>query len=587
MPPLSQVAASGSSITIGSTTPPQRGDKLTFTWSTDAPDPKNWIGVYDGDRLPGSGGGSLVWTYVSGTSGQTTLDTSGLSGGPYTAYLLAKDGYGVLAKTEPFTFEGAPTGDSLELKTTAPFEGDKLSFHWTTDAPDAKNWVGVYDGGRVPGNGASLAWEYTPGASGDITIDTSGLSGGPYTAYLLAKDGYGILARTTPFSFAVRPVIPRPHAVVDALTTGPQTAGASFSVRLGGLWIRPEGNAAGSATFKRVAGDPWLSVAADGTVSGKAPGFAPRTPGRLVAAVTDSAVGGDTVTVQVPVRASRDRLRLKVATLNLWDAGTHVDGFLEKQLRLVLTQGLDAVAVQECGADGATKLAGALGWQVHQAGGLGIVSRYPLSGLVAPTAALPAAAATLHLPGDTTVRLWTAQLDEADYGPYALLAGRTGAQVEAAERGTTRYRQTQALVAAMRADIASRNPVVLAAGLASPSHHDWTNRTASAHGGVGRVRWPVTEALEQAGLVDAFRDARSNPVKAPGITWSPVRPQREDGGKEPQDRIDQIQYAGRLKVLEAHSLFTGWPRPVPDTSANGWPSDHAAAVATFSLSARG
>ncbi|MGQ5656547.1 endonuclease/exonuclease/phosphatase family protein [Streptomyces sp. EKR5.2] len=587
MPPLSQVAASGSSITIGSTTPPQRGDKLTFTWSTDAPDPKNWIGVYDGDRLPGSGGGSLVWTYVSGTSGQTTLDTSGLSGGPYTAYLLAKDGYGVLAKTEPFTFEGAPTGDSLELKTTAPFEGDKLSFHWTTDAPDAKNWVGVYDGSRVPGNGASLAWEYTPGASGDITIDTSGLSGGPYTAYLLAKDGYGILARTTPFSFAVRPVIPRPHAVVDALTTDPQTAGASFSVRLGGLWIRPEGNAAGSATFKRVAGDPWLSVAADGTVSGKAPGFAPRTPGRLVAAVTDSAVGSDTVTVQVPVRASRDRLRLKVATLNLWDAGTHVDGFLEKQLRLVLTQGLDAVAVQECGADGATKLAGALGWQVHQAGGLGIVSRYPLSGLVAPTAGLPAAAATLHLPGDTTVRLWTAQLDEADYGPYALLAGRTGAQVEAAERGTRRYRQTQALVAAMRADIASRNPVVLAAGLASPSHHDWTNRTASAHGGVGRVRWPVTEALEQAGLVDAFRDARSNPVKAPGITWSPVRPQREDGGKEPQDRIDQIQYAGRLKVLEAHSLFTGWPRPVPDTSANGWPSDHAAAVATFSLSARG
>ncbi|MFD8509071.1 hypothetical protein ACFV2L_41105 [Streptomyces sp. NPDC059687] len=587
MPPLSQVAASGSSITIGSTTPPQRGDKLTFTWSTDAPDPKNWIGVYDGDRLPGSGGGSLVWTYVSGTSGQTTLDTSGLSGGPYTAYLLAKDGYGVLAKTEPFTFEGAPTGDSLELKTTAPFEGDKLSFHWTTDAPDAKNWVGVYDGSRVPGNGASLAWEYTPGASGDITIDTSGLSGGSYTAYLLAKDGYGILARTTPFSFAVRPVIPRPHAVVDALTTDPQTAGASFSVRLGGLWIRPEGNAAGSATFKRVAGDPWLSVAADGTVSGKAPGFAPRTPGRLVAAVTDSAVGSDTVTVQVPVRASRDRLRLKVATLNLWDAGTHVDGFLEKQLRLVLTQGLDAVAVQECGADGATKLAGALGWQVHQAGGLGIVSRYPLSGLVAPTAGLPAAAATLHLPGDTTVRLWTAQLDEADYGPYALLAGRTGAQVEAAERGTTRYRQTQALVAAMRADIASRNPVVLAAGLASPSHHDWTNRTASAHGGVGRVRWPVTEALEQAGLVDAFRDARSNPVKAPGITWSPVRPQREGGGKEPQDRIDQIQYAGRLKVLEAHSLFTGWPRPVPDTSANGWPSDHAAAVATFSLSARG
>jgi exonuclease III len=306
-----------------------------------------------------------------------------------------------------------------------------------------------------------------------------------------------------------------------------------------------------------------------------------------VVAVTDSVAGTDTVTVQVPVRASRDRLRLKVATLNLWDAGTHVDGFLEKQLRLVLTQGLDVVALQECGDHGAENLAAALGWQVHQAGGLGLVSRYPLTDVVAPTAELPAAAATLHLPGDRTVRVWTAQLDEADYGPYALLAGQTPAQVETAEKGTARYRQVQALVAAMRPELASRTPVVLAGGLASPSHHDWTSRTAAAHGGVGRVEWPVTEVLEKAGLVDAFRDANPSPVKAPGITWSPVRPQREGGGAEPQDRIDQVQYAGRLKVLEAHSLFTGWPRPVPGTSANGWPSDHAAAVVTFSLSARG
>ncbi|MEU6068918.1 hypothetical protein ABZ864_31845 [Streptomyces sp. NPDC047082] len=588
MPPLSQAVASGSSIAIGSTTPPQRGDKLTFTWATDAPDPKNWIGVYDGDRQPRSGSSSLVWAYVpDAASGQTTLDTSGLSGGPYTAYLLAKDGYVILAETEPFSFAGAPAGNSITLTTPDPHEGDKVSFHWATDAPDAKNWVGVYDGDRQPGHGSSLAWEYTPGASGDITIDTSGLSGGPHTAYLLAKDGYGILAHSAPFSFAVRPVIPRPYAVVDALTTEPQTSGTDFSVKLGGLWIRPEGNAAGSATFERVTGDSWLSVAADGTVSGKAPLFAPRRPGRLVVSVTDSVVGRDTVTVQVPVRTSRERLGLKVASMNLWDAGSHVDGFLEKQLRLVLTQGLDVVALQECGDSGAGKLARALGWHVHQAGGLGIVSRYPLTDVVAPTAALPAAAATLHLPGDRTVRLWTAQLDEADYGPYALLAGRTPAQVEAAEKATARYRQVQTLVTAMRPEFASRTPVVLAAGLASPSHHDWTNRTASAHGGVGRVRWPVTEVLEKAGLVDAFRDVQPSPVKAPGITWSPVRPQHEGGGAEPQDRIDQVQYAGRLKVLEAHSLFTGWPRPVPNTSANGWPSDHAAAVVTFSLSARG
>ncbi|MEW2165264.1 endonuclease/exonuclease/phosphatase family protein [Streptomyces sp. NPDC007084] len=587
MSSLSEAAASGSSVAIGPTTPPPRGTKLAVTWSTDAPDPKNWIGVYPADRLPAGGSSSLVWAYVPGASGETTLDTSGLSGGPYIVYLLAKDGYGVLAKTEPFSFAGAPGGDSVVLTTPAPREGDEVSFHWTTDAPDPKNWIGVYDGDRLPGHGSALAWAYTPGAAGDITIDTSALSDGPYTAYLLAKDGYGVLAKTAAFSFAVAPRIPRPHAAVDALTTQAQTAGTSFSVKLGGLWIRPEGNPAGSPVFKRAGGDSWLSVAADGTVGGRAPLVAPRRPGRLVAEVTDSAVGRDTVTVQVPVRTARERLRLKVATLNLWDGGSHVDGSREKLLRLVLTQGLDVVALQECGDRTADDLADALGWHAHQSGGLGIVSRCPLGDVAGPTAALPAMAATLRLTADRAVRLWTAQLDEADYGPYALSAGRTPAQVEAAEKESVRYRQVRALVAALRPDLASRVPVVLAAGLASPSHLDWTSRTAAAHGGVGRVRWPVTEALEKAGLTDAFRDAHGNPAKAPGITWSPVRPRNENGGAEPQDRVDQIQYAGGLKVVEAHSLFTGRPRPVPDTAANGWPSDHAAAVVTFSLSARG
>ncbi|AWS42807.1 hypothetical protein [Streptosporangium sp. 'caverna'] len=487
----------------------------------------------------------------------------------------------------PPLLHAATAGNVIALTSpTTPYEGDRLTFHWATDAPDPTNWIGIYDGDRQPGTGGSLVWVYTPGASGDTTLDTSGLSGGPYTAYLLAKDGYGILARTAPFTFVPRPVIPRPHAVVDSLTTAPQTAGAAFSVRLGGLWIRPQGNPAGNATFSRLGGAPWLSVAADGTVTGTAPASAPRTPGQLVVGVRDSAAGTDTVTVQVPVRSPMDRVQIKIATLNLWDAGSHVEDPLEKQLRLVLTQGLDIVALQETGGTAARALAEALGWEFYQSSGsLGIVSRHPLGDPTDPTADLPAAAVTVRLPGHRTLRLWTAQLDEADYGPYTVRPGRTAAQVEAAEKLTLRYRQAQALLAAMRRDLASDVPVVLAAGLASPSHLDWTSRTASAHGGVGRVRWPVTDALQQAGLVDAFRDARSNPVKDPGTTWSPVRPEHDGGGAEPQDRIDQIQYAGKLKVLEAHSLYTGWPRPVPDTAANGWPSDHAAAVVTFTLPA--
>lgn len=181
---------------------------------------------------------------------------------------------------------------------------------------------------------------------------------------------------------------------------------------------------------------------------------------------------------------------------------------------------------------------------------------------------MPAIAATLRLPGGRAVRVWAAQLDEAGYGPYALRDGRSPAEVEAAELKSTRHRQATALLAAMEKDLASRRtPVLLAAGLASPSHLD---RGA-------RLRWPVTVALAAAGLRDAHREAHPRPAREPGATWSPVRPD------EPQDRIDQVQYAGPLRVEAAHTLCTGWPRPVPDTAANGWPSDHAAPAVTFTL----
>ncbi|MEU6848956.1 endonuclease/exonuclease/phosphatase family protein [Actinacidiphila alni] len=584
MPPQPAAASTGSTLTLASPAAPRAGDRLTFDWTTDRPSAKNWIAVYGPGTSPSSGT-YWVWAYISaGTSGTTTVDTSTLAGGPYTAYLLHDDGQEILARAAPVTFTAAGSGDSVVLVSpTAPREGQKLTFTWSTGTPKAKNWIGIYDADRRPGTGASIVWAYAAAASGTLTLDTSGLTGGPYTAYLLYDDRYAILAKTEPFGFAA---VQPPHEAVDAVIA-PATVGDEISVPLGRLWIRPEGNRPGAPAYRRVSGDSWLSVSSDGTVTGRAPATASSKPGRIVTAVEDSGNALDTVTVEVPVRAVRDDLVLKVASLNLWDAGTHVDGPLEKQARVVLTQNLDIVALQESGAGAATALGQALGWSAHQgAYGLGVVSRHPLDDVTEATAELPALSATVRLPGGRTVRLWVAQLDEAGYGPYGVAAGLDAAGLVAAERTTVRLQQAQRLAAAMKRDLAAATPVILAAGLASPSHLDWTARTAAAHGGVGAVAWPVTEALQKAGLTDAFREANPDPVKAPGITWSPVRPVHDGGGAEPRDRIDQVQYAGRLEVVEAHSLITGRPQPVPATGANGWPSDHAAAVVTFSLRMR-
>ena len=473
------------------------------------------------------------------------------------------------------------TGSTLTLSSSgSPTEGDRLSFHWTTDAPDAKNWVGVYDGTRQPGTGSSLLWKYTPAAAGDVALDTSALTGGPYTAYLLAKDGYGILAQSAPFTFRAKPAVVRPHSAVDALTATPAEPGAPVSVALGGLWARPAGNKPGSPAFHLVNGPSWVTVGEDGTLSGTAPAEVPASPLLAVVGVKDSTGATDTVTVQLPVRTAAGPLRLKAASWNLWDAGTHVTDALEKQLRVILTQGLDVLALQETAGTAARTLATALGWYAYQSpGSVGILSRYPLTDVTPVTTALPAAGATVRLPGGRSVRFWAAHLDEAAYGPYAVQDGRTAAQVEADENASVRLQQAKALLAAMKDDLAPRRAVVLAGALSSPSHLDWTAATGRP------LRWPVTVALGAAGLTDSFREENPNPVKAPGSTWSPTRKQR--GAKpEPQDRIDQVQYAGPLKLVEAHTLVADWPATDGDGSAvaaNEWPSDSAAAVATFTL----
>ncbi|BFV56760.1 hypothetical protein KCMC57_up18640 [Kitasatospora sp. CMC57] len=131
----------------------------------------------------------------------------------------------------------------------------------------------------------------------------------------------------------------------------------------------------------------------------------------LTVKARDTAGNTDSLTLLVPVQAAGAPLRLKVATWNLANAGAAFTGPVEKQLRVVLTQGLDVVALQETAGTAAQTLATALGWYTQQtAGSMGILSRYPLT--AATTPALPAVGVTVQLPGGRSVRCWGTHLDE-------------------------------------------------------------------------------------------------------------------------------------------------------------------------------
>lgn len=120
------------------------GESITFAYETDAPHDTNWIGIYDGDRQPGDGG-SLIWEYAPGISGeqQFTLD---LPVGTYHGYFLALDGYTILGDPVPFTVVADPDapqpGDpSADVRSTPVF---------TSTATDGVIVRESFDGGALP-----------------------------------------------------------------------------------------------------------------------------------------------------------------------------------------------------------------------------------------------------------------------------------------------------------------------------------------------------------------------------------------------------------------------------------------------------
>ncbi|MFE7858843.1 HAD-IA family hydrolase [Streptomyces sp. NPDC057403] len=409
------------------------------------------------------------------------------------------------------------------------------------------------------------------------------------------------------FSDRVRTgIVPRPGALalLDALardgvptalvTASPRSVADSVLAVLGADRFRVSVTADDTASTKP-APDPYLAacralgveparcVAVEDTPTGVSsaeaagcavlavPSLAPieAAPGRTVVASLE----------EVTAQRLRDlvRPRLRVLSWNLWHGGAQVDDHRAKQLKVILDTEADVVGLQETAGTAARELAEALGWHHHQAGeNLGIISRHPITARLGDPAVgfYGAAGARIRLDGTRELDVWTAHLHYTPYGPYeAAFDGLSPAELIAHE--DVRLAQMRQALRLIAEAAGATTPVVLTGDFNCPSHLDRTD-----------VTWPVTRAAEEAGLRDSYREARPDPVRDPGHTWSPVHPLHEDDPAlpEPQDRIDYVLHNGRgLSVLDARTVVTGVPRAWPDVAGNDWPSDHAAVLTTFEL----
>lgn len=195
----------------------------------------DWIGIYPEGATPG-GPASTLWRYVDGTtSGSVGLPNgsvlfgAGLNfAGPWTAFLLINDNYEIAAQT---TFTVVEPSAPLVRRDKAGYApGEAITITFTNGPAAAKDWIGVYPEGVVPGAASSTIWRYLDGttsgttarSSGSVTFGSGLTTPGRYVAYLLANDGYEILASEP---LRVAPPVSAPPQLVSSTPANGATNG--------------------------------------------------------------------------------------------------------------------------------------------------------------------------------------------------------------------------------------------------------------------------------------------------------------------------------------------------------------------------
>jgi endonuclease/exonuclease/phosphatase family metal-dependent hydrolase len=265
---------------------------------------------------------------------------------------------------------------------------------------------------------------------------------------------------------------------------------------------------------------------------------------------------------------------LRVMTFNIWLGGELVD--FGKVVEAIQAANADVVGLQESEGN-VRRLAQALGWQ-HVNERMQIISRFPL---IDPPGGDGTYLFVQIAPGQV-VAMGNVHLPSSPYGPELLRDGSPLADVMENER-VTRLAALQPSLTALPMLVAQGVPVFLTGDFNTPSHLDWTEAMTKVRDQVKMaVEWPVTKALETAGLTDAYRAVHVDPTRRIGITWTPGYPVPRLKPDEVVDRIDLIFVGGNVEVLSAEIVGEAGGQDV-DIPIAPFPSDHRGVVATVKV----
>jgi len=293
-------------------------------------------------------------------------------------------------------------------------------------------------------------------------------------------------------------------------------------------------------------------------------------------------INGISSQADIPNLQNTTSQEITLLSFNVWVGGTVINDGQFKVLNAILMSGADMVGISEARNNIGTFVADKLGWYRYVTNNDDIVSRFPIR---KTWKSRKGVGAEIELENGKMIVLKTVHLHYTPYGPYrACFNSASVEQIINEETTSGRLGEINSALSSINTYLKSSTPTFLMGDLNTPSHLDWIEATAEQHCGYV-VEWPVTKAIADSGMIDAFREAYPDPAVFPGITWSPIYETYLNNGKpEPMDRIDFIYYSGdSLEMKNTEIFVVGTPEQLPLHHNNEWPSDHAAVVSTFSI----
>jgi endonuclease/exonuclease/phosphatase family metal-dependent hydrolase len=254
----------------------------------------------------------------------------------------------------------------------------------------------------------------------------------------------------------------------------------------------------------------------------------------------------------------------------------------ESTLNVLEETSADLIGLQETSAARLADLAQRLRFYYHNfkksTGNMsdqdtGILSRFPIvrffdNGVV------------VKISEELKVAIFSVHLAPYPYEPYDFRDNKITTSEQAIASATrVRIPQINPVLEEIKSLLNEGIPVFLTGDFNEPSALDWTAITAEKKMHFGKaVQWPVSIAVNNTGLIDAYRFKFPDPVAQPGNTWTTW-----ESANEVYDRIDMI-YHSENDIFELNNIkLVGGPQDAAGLIVEDYASDHYSVLATYKV----